>query len=519
MTRASACGIIASMTGSIRSTRLVIGMEVHVELATRTKMFSRSANVAHPDHRDAPPNSLVDPVVAALPGALPVMNGRAVELAMMVGLALDCRIPSVCTWDRKNYFYPDLPKGYQISQYDLPLCVDGRLEITGADGHPKRIGILRAHLEEDTGKLGHELPGGHPYDGSLIDLNRAGTPLLEIVTHPDLESAEDAVSFARELRAICRFLGVTEGVMQRGHMRFEPNINVIIVTDDGAEHATPIVEIKNLNSFRAVKAAIEHEHERQVNAWGEDRLVMGPNMKSTRGWDDARGLTVLQRRKEDAHDYRYFPEPDLMPVTVDEEWRDAVRRRIPELPRPRRARYASQYGLAEADALILTDDPGVCVFYENCIDALADEPRFGRAAAGSACAKLLLNAGAKRANEEGCLIHELGITPAQVAQVIALRDDGTVGSTAADGLFGLLCGTDDDAADVARAHGLVQVRDDDQLDAWIAAAVDAQPSAAADYAGGKDTAAGRLVGVVMKLSGGQADARAVQEKLREKLRE
>ncbi len=234
---------MARNSTTIGSTRLKIGMEIHVELATRSKMFSRAANLAHPDHYEAGPNTLLDPVVAALPGALPVMNRDAIEMSMMVGMALNCSIAEFSKWDRKNYYYPDLPKGYQISQYDLPLCFDGELRFSGADGTTRRVGIIRAHLEEDTGKLSHELPGGRPYDGSLVDLNRAGTPLLEIVTYPDLETADDTVIFAQELRNICRFLGVSEGVMQRGHMRFEPNVNVIIDTADGHEFATPIVAV------------------------------------------------------------------------------------------------------------------------------------------------------------------------------------------------------------------------------------------------------------------------------------
>ena len=499
----------------ITSTRLKIGMEIHVELATRSKMFSRSANIAHPDHYDAEPNSLVDPVVAGLPGALPVMNKVAVEMAMMVGLALDCTIASVSKWDRKNYYYPDLPKGYQISQYDLPLCSDGQLTIPGANGDARRIGIIRAHLEEDTGKLSHELPGGRRCDGSLVDLNRAGTPLLEIVTHPDLQTAEEAVTFGRELRNICRFLGVSGGIMQRGHMRFEPNVNVLITTDDGREHATPIVEIKNLNSFRAVRDAIRFEHDRQVETWKADGVVMAPGLKSTRGWDDGAGATVLQREKEEAHDYRYFPDPDLIPVVVSEAWREAVAACIPELPIARRARYAREYDLPAKDAAALTDERDVCLFYEEAVSAVGST--LATAEAGRACAKLLLNAGARRANERGAAIHELGITPGQVARIVRLRDEDVIGSTAADELFGLLCETDDDARAVAERHGLLQVRDEGQLDQWCEASIAAQPRAAEDFRRGKDAALGRLVGEVMRISKGRADAREAREKLRETL--
>ncbi len=517
----------APSTRPIRSTRLKIGMEIHVELATRSKMFTRAANVAHPDHYDAPANSLVDALVLALPGTLPVMNHRAIELAMMVGMALDCTIPDACKWDRKQYFYPDLPKGYQIRQYDQPLCGGGHLDFEvddapgerGGRGGMKRVRIIRAHLEEDAGKLGHELPGGFPYDGSLIDLNRAGTPLLEIVTHPDIESAEHAVSFAKELHNICRCLGVTEGVMQRGHMRFEPNINVIITTDDGVDHATPIVEIKTLNSFKARGGAIDHEHKRQVEQWNADGVEHEPGRKSTRGWDADREVTFLQREKEEAHDYRYFPDPDLLPVMIDDAWRDRVRREIPELPMRRRKRYADVYGLAAVQARTLTDDRDLCLFYEACVHAAAaTSVRHDEAAAGRAVAKLLLNVGAKRANERGVAVHELGIAPTQVAQLLTLREENRIGSNAAEQLFGLLCESDDDAISLSQRHNLLQVSDAGALDEWVSRAIAAQPQAANDFAAGKDAALGRLVGEVMKASGGQADAKAVQAKLREKLR-
>lgn len=509
----------ARSRAAIKSTRLIVGMEIHVELATRSKMFTRTANVAHPDYFNAEPNTFVDPVVAALPGTLPVMNKRAVEMSMMVGLALNCSIAKFSKWDRKNYYYPDLPKGYQISQYDLPLCGDGAIDIPLPGGETKRIGIIRAHLEEDTGKLGHELPGGRHYDGSLVDLNRAGTPLLEIVTMPDLASADEAVIFGKELRNLCRFLGVTEGIMQRGHMRFEPNINVVIITKDDHEYRTPIVEVKNLNSFRAVKGAIEHEAERQVEEWIETGRVMGPGAKSTRGWDDVRGVTVLQREKEDAHDYRYFPEPDLVPVVVDDAWREKVKAEIPELPIERRARYRNDFGLPEKDCAALVDDRDACFFYEDCISAYHEiiGSEVPTEHAGHATAKLLLNAGAKRANELGVGLHELGIAPRQVAQIVRLRDEDKIGSSAVDELFALLCESDEDAEALAKAKGLVQVRDAGQLDTWCDAAIEAEPKAVEDVRSGKAAAIGRIVGAVMKLSKGQADAKAVQQRLREKL--
>ena len=491
---------------TIVSSRVLIGMEIHVELATESKMFTAAPNAASPNQYNAKPNTLVDPVVMALPGSLPVINRRAVSMSMRVGLALNCTIARFTKWDRKNYYYPDLPKGYQISQFDKPLCMDGVIEI-GEERKP--VKIIRAHLEEDTGKLGHELPGGEHYDGSLVDLNRAGTPLLEIVSAPDLHSAEDAVAYAREVRDICRYLGVTQGIMQKGHVRFEPNINMIITTDDGVEHATPIVEIKNLNSFKAIAGAIEYETTRQVEAWLKDGKVMGPNAKSTRGWDDDKQVTIMQREKEDAHDYRFFPDPDLVPLTISNEWINEVNELIPELPASRRRRYQAQYKLSLKDAQALTAEPDLCNFYERCVKKSDN---------GAESAKWLLNAGAKYANENKCEVNELGISPEQLAGLIKLRTENKVGSSAADKLFGLLCKCEQSANVLADEQGLLQVTDESAVDTWIEGAIEAQPQAADDVRSGKEAAIGRLVGEVMKRSGGAADAKSVKEKLLQQLR-
>jgi aspartyl-tRNA(Asn)/glutamyl-tRNA(Gln) amidotransferase subunit B len=286
-------------------------MEIHVELATKSKMFTGVANGA--TNFGADPNSLVDEQVLGLPGVLPVMNKRAVEFAIIVGLALKCKIARHTKWDRKSYYYPDLPKNYQISQYDLPLCYEGMFELPM--GEPIRI--RRAHLEEDAGKLLHEAPGGFPIDHSIVDLNRAGTPLLEIVTEPDLTSAKQVATFGQELQKLVQFLGVSEGQMQMGHMRFEPNINVHITDQDGQVRKTAITEIKNLNSFSVLEKATDFEIRRQIEEWEQTGSL---GRKSTRGWDESTQSTFLQREKEEAHDYRYFPDPDLMPVNVTDEW-------------------------------------------------------------------------------------------------------------------------------------------------------------------------------------------------------
>lgn len=577
----------------IASVKLIVGMEVHVELATRTKMFTRAPNPAHPDfdpHADAAheshghdgdhashathraavlPNTLIDPTVLALPGALPVMNKAAVEMAIKVGLALQCQIAPLTKWDRKGYFYPDLPKAYQISQYDLPLCFDGSIDVPALDAQgqldldaePARIGIIRAHLEEDAGKLLHEAPGGGAIDFSIADYNRAGTPLLEIVTQPDFTSADQCVAFCRVLRNVCRFLGVSEGVMQKGHMRFEPNINTHITLKDGRLIKTPVVEVKNLNSFKAVKGAIEFELEQQPLRWLADKREMGRGMKQTRGWNDAarggKGETFLQREKEDAHDYRYFPDPDLVPVVVDEAWKSQIAATIPELPLPRYRRYMDEFGLGKKEAAALVEERDVCFFYEGVIAAM-EAMGLGHARAGKLAANILLQSGAKRANEQQRLISELGITPASVAAVGKLREDGKLSNQGVDELFGALCekaegihhgehGEHGDEAkqsvqssatpmsssvssvisvvnsslaraeSTAKDRGLLLVRDDAALAKWVDQAIAENAQAAADVKAGKVQAVGRLVGAVVKLSGGTLDAKNVRDALLAKL--
>ncbi len=493
---------------NIASTKVVVGMEIHVELATDSKMFTAAPNGALPSRYDAQPNTLLDPLVMALPGSLPVINKRAVSMAMRVGLAMNCNVASFTKWDRKNYYYPDLPKGYQISQFDKPLCTGGVIEIE-VDGTKKPIRITRAHLEEDTGKLGHELPGGIHYEGSLVDLNRAGTPLLEIVSEPDMATADEAVAYGRAVRDICRFLGVTEGIMQQGHMRFEPNINVVITTDDGKKHITPIVEVKNLNSFKALHGAIQYESIRQVDEWIKDGKEMGVGAKSTRGWDDQNLITVLQREKEDAHDYRYFPDPDLIPLTISQQWIDEVNASIPELPASKRNRYKTEFNLSDKDVSAITDEPALCFFFESCVAASSN---------GTESAKWILNAGSKLANEQGVRVDQLGISPEQIAQIMILRQENQIGSSAANTLFELLCQSNQSAEVVAKDNGLLQVNDSGALAAWAQEAIDAQPQAADDVRNGKDAAIGRLIGEVMKRSGGSADAGLAREQLLQKLR-
>ncbi len=526
----------AGTTPEVMSVRPKIGMEIHVELATRTKMFSRVPNPAHIANWDASPNTLIDPTIIALPGSLPVMNKAAVEMSMMVGLALNCEISPLSRWDRKSYFYPDLPKAYQISQYDLPLCFDGSIDVPASDaqGFPDlsrpstRIGILRAHLEEDAGKLLHEEPGGRSIDGSIIDYNRAGTPLLEIVTQPDFTSADEVVLFARMLRNICRFLGVTEGVMQKGHMRFEPNINCVLTLEDGRTIATPITEVKNLNSFKAVKGAIEFELAEQPRRWHQDGRVFGAGTKTTRGWDDARNATTLQREKEEANDYRYFPDPDLPPVAVNAEWKAQARARVPELPMLRFKRYTSEYALGVKEAFALTEERDTCFLYEACIESMV-ALGIERLRAGKVAANFILQSAAKRANEQKVEIHELGLSPTHIASIAKLREDGKLNNQSQDELFGLLLepvarasATEPHAVlahveSLAQHRGFLIVRDDAAMDGWINQTLAANPKVADDVRSGKVQAVGRLVGEVMKLAGGTADAKTVREAILKKL--
>ncbi|MEO0515657.1 MAG: Asp-tRNA(Asn)/Glu-tRNA(Gln) amidotransferase subunit GatB, partial [Planctomycetota bacterium] len=512
------------------TTQLKVGMEIHVELATRSKMWTSAPNVAHVDYFDAAPNTLLDPVVIGMPGTLPVINKTAVEMSIRVGLALGCSISSLTKWDRKSYYYPDLPKSYQISQFDRPVCFDGAFDIPapGSDdaeavtslvsgGDTKRIRITRAHLEEDAGKLLHDLPGGGFSDGSLVDLNRAGTPLLEIVTEPDFTSADDAVAFGQALRDVCRHLGVTEGIMQKGHMRFEPNINVIITNAAGEVFKTPVVEIKNLNSFKAVHGAIVYEHHEQVQRWLDDGKVMGARAKSTRGWDDAKLVTTPQREKEDADEYRYFPDPDLVTLQIGEDWLERLRAEQPELPLPRKQRYVGEYGLKPIDADNLIAEPANTRFFEACVVA-------GRADGGPVTeprriAAMLLNAGAKRANEAGVSLDDLGISAQQVADIVALQDGDKISASAADKLFGYACSSVEPAERLAEQHGLLQVSDDGALDEWIAQIL-ADPKnekAICQIKEGKDKAIGALLGQIMKLSKGQANPKVVGEKIKAKL--
>ena len=481
---------------------LIVGLEIHVELATETKMFCRCRN-----NFGDPPNTNVCAVCTSMPGTLPVMNAKAVDYAMKVGLALNCNVPDHTKWDRKNYYYPDLPKGYQLSQYDLPLCEHGYLEIPLADGTQKKIRILRAHLEEDAGKNNHEIPGA-----TGVDLNRAGVPLLEIVSQPDMNSVEQVTGYARSMQRLVRWLGVSQANMQMGHMRFEPNINLHI-TRDGKTYKTPVVEVKNLNSFRSLEGAVEYEFKRQYDEWQNDPdgVSLEKLGKQNRGYDDAKGVTVFQREKEDAHDYRYLPDPDLPAVIVDDAWRERLSNEIGELPLARRARYMQQYELNFKDSDALTQDAGTGDILDASVKGGAEPRR---------CANLLLGRGGAIANERECTIAKIGITAAQLTELAKMMTDGHVNATAANKVFDIMINTGGLPRQIAQTEGLLTIKDTNQIQQWVDEAIAKNPQTVEIIKEGgkkKEKSFGFLMGQVMQASGGAAPPKEVQKLLREKL--
>ncbi len=490
---------------------MLVGLEIHVQLATKSKMFTAARNGF-----GGSPNSQVDPVILGLPGVLPVMNRTAVEYTIMVGLALGCRIAKHTKWDRKSYYYPDLPKNYQISQYDLPLCGEGTYELNLAGPlalesgeQTKTIRIRRAHLEEDAGKLMHEAPGGFPIDHSIVDLNRAGTPLLEIVTEPDFTTGAEVAAFGQELQQLVQSLGVSEAQMQMGHMRFEPNINVHITDDHGQIHKTAITEIKNLNSFSVLQRATDYEVRRQVHEWIETGHL---GKKCTMGWDEPTESTFLQREKEEAHDYRYFPDPDLVPVEVDEAWLDEIRLKIGELPAARHTQFSEQYKLSPADTDILAGDRQLADYYEQSVKAGADPKR---------AANLIINVIATIAKKTNSALHATSIIPDQIAQAAKLIDENKLGASSALPLFEHLAALPASAGgesveEHAQKLNLIQSTDTGEVDKAIDALIAQNPKPLQDWKAGKQAALGALTGMILRTAKGM-NPKIVQERLKAKI--
>ncbi len=480
--------------------KVIVGLEIHVQLCTQSKMFCGCAV-----EFGAAPNSRVCPVCLGMPGVLPVMNKQAYEYAVMVALALNCRVANFTKWDRKSYYYPDLPKNYQISQYDLPLGADGFIEIPLEGGRTKKIGIIRAHLEEDAGKNLHTAG-----NFSQVDLNRTGTPLLEIVTEPDMNNGAEVRALAVELQRMVRFLGVSEADMQKGHMRFEPNINLII-TKDGKEYRTPITEVKNLNSFRALERSVNYEEGRQLDEFLETGKVMEMGNKTTRGWDDEHEVTVLQREKEEAHDYRYFPEPDLVPVELSSQWLEDIRSHLCELPLKRQMRYVEQFNLSDYDAGVLTAERATADFFDETVTAGGEPKRV---------CNILTQTGLKIANEKGCSVKDLGPKPQSVAHLAAMIEAGTVGAGSATAIFEAMVATGKEPEPLAEELNLIQKSDAGELEQLVDQVLADNPAAVEEVTGGgkkSKKAMGFLLGQVMQKTKGQANPKVVSEIFKKKL--
>ncbi len=478
----------------------VIGLEVHVQLLTRSKMFCSCP--AH--YQAAAPNSNVCPVCLGLPGTLPVINRRAVEHTITTGLALNCQIPEFSKFDRKNYPYPDLMKGYQISQYDQPLAVRGWLEIE-VEGEVKRIGVDRVHLEEDVAKLQHvQSPDGPAY--SLVDVNRSGTPLMEVVSAPDMRSPEEARAYLTTLHSIVQYLGVSAANMQDGNFRCDANVS--IRPRGSAEYGTR-AEVKNMNSFRSVYLALNYEVERQARVLDEGGTVT----QETRGWVDDRAVTVSQRSKEYAHDYRYFPEPDLPPLVVAPEWVETLRERLPELATQRRNRFVQQLGLPESDASQLTGVKAMADYFET---ALALKPAGGPALAKSV-GNWMLGDLSRLMNLAGQEITGTRVAPAHLVELVDLIDTGVLSVTMGKTVLEEAFESGDPPGRIVESKGYAQISDASVVEAAVAQAFEANPKAVEDYLGGKESAAGFLVGQVMRLTRGQANPGVVQELVKEKL--
>ncbi|MDN4595094.1 Asp-tRNA(Asn)/Glu-tRNA(Gln) amidotransferase subunit GatB [Polycladomyces subterraneus] len=469
----------------------VIGLEVHVELSTKTKIFCGCST-----EFGAPPNTHTCPICLGHPGVLPVLNRQAVEYAMKAAMALNCEIAEYSKFDRKNYFYPDLPKAYQISQYDQPIGRNGWIEIE-VNGEKKRIGITRVHLEEDAGKLNHM----ENEEGSLVDFNRVGVPLIEIVSEPDLRSPQEARAYLEKLKAIMQYTGVSDVKMEEGSLRCDANISLRPV---GSEKFGTKTELKNLNSFRNVERGLEYEQKRQAEILSQG----GEITQQTLRWLEDEGRTKVMRSKEEAHDYRYFPEPDLVRLHIDDEWKELVRATIPELPDARQARYTKEYGLSNYDAGLLTASKVIADFFDQTVEAGA-EPK---AAANWIASELLgyLNAHDKE-------LADTQITPQGLAGMIRLIQDGTISTKIAKKVFKELVEKGGDPKRIVEEKGLVQISDEGQLRQIVEQVLAENQQSVEDYRNGKDRALGYLVGQVMKLTKGKANPQLVNQLIREQI--
>jgi aspartyl-tRNA(Asn)/glutamyl-tRNA(Gln) amidotransferase subunit B len=483
----------------------VIGMEVHVELKTSSKMFCDSKNGMGLERE---PNVNICPTCTAQPGTLPVPNRQAIEFVQLAGLAMNSEIALDSKFDRKNYFYPDLPKGYQISQYDQPFCKNGKLKIKG-----KEVGITRIHLEEDTGKLVH--PKGVEY--TLVDFNRAGVPLMELVTEPDIESAEEARLFCQKLQQICRYLEISDADMEKGHMRCEVNLSLYKKGEDKMSGTK--VEVKNINSFKFVEKAIAYEIERQTEILEAGKKVV----QETRGYDSNRGTTVSQRVKESAHDYRYFPEPDIPPFKFTKEYIEELRCKLPELPDQKMERFKKEYELSADDVAILISDKYLASYFEDVVSELkekvqCDEFKLNEKKTVKLASNYMIVEIRKHLAEHNHLMADLKITPENYAELICIVGSGKINSSAAQTVLLEMYKTGGDPSQIIESKNLSQIDDENELEKIIDDVVSSNEKSVLDYKAGKENSLKFLTGQVMSATKGRANPRAVQDILRKKLK-
>jgi len=495
----------------------IIGLEIHIQLKTKSKMFCSCDNAGE----EAPPNTTVCPICMGHPGVLPVANQQAIEWAVMSALALNCQIPNFSKFDRKNYFYPDLPKGYQISQYDKPIGINGSVIIETKNGQ-KEIRLTRLHLEEDAAKLLHSPDGKWSY----VDFNRAGTPLMEIVTEPDIRMPEEAKIFMQELRLLMRHLEVSEADMEKGHLRCDANISLRPI---GQDKFFPKTEIKNLNSFRAVERALEYEIKRQTKLWEEGQA---PEIQSTRGWNEVKQITEEQRTKEEAHDYRYFPEPDLPPLVFTPEWIEEIKAKLPELPQKKRMRFTQMYEMNPADAKIITEDKNLADYTEKVISELKDWLSSLEEVEGTKeeiwqknkkkLVKLvsgwLVNKLVALLYENNLTIKECKITPENFAELITMIYQNKVNSATAQTILALMFKTGIDPSHALEEKGLTQISDEGEIENIINKIIATNPLPVADYKKGKIQAIKFLVGQIMKETKGRTNPQLAEELLKKKLK-
>jgi aspartyl-tRNA(Asn)/glutamyl-tRNA(Gln) amidotransferase subunit B len=468
----------------------VIGLEVHVELSTKTKIFCSCTT-----EFGGEPNTHVCPVCLGLPGTLPVLNKKVVEFAVKAGIALNCEIAQFSKLDRKNYFYPDLPKAYQISQYDLPLCKNGYVEIETSEGK-KKIGLTRLHIEEDAGKLMHE-----NLEGSLVDYNRTGVPLAEIVSEPDIRTPEEAYEYLTKLKSILEYCEVSDCKMQEGSLRVDTNISMRLV---GAKEFGTKTELKNLNSFKAVQRSLEYEIKRQTKVLEEG----GSITQETRRWNEQKGITEIMRSKEEANDYRYFPDPDLVPIIITNEWKEEIEKSLPEMPHHKKERFISQYGIPEYDANVITSSKALAGFFEKCVMEYSSAKTVSNWVMGEMMRLL---------KETGEDIEDVPIKPHQMAVLLKLIDNGTITGTIAKTVFEEMFNTGKDPEKIVEEKGLKQMDNEDELREIAVRIIKENPKSVEDFKNGKDKAIGYLVGQVMKATKGKANPQIVNNILREEL--